>query len=148
MVSTQEQSLSRNLWLELKQNHFLMNTKNLKNKSKKKFCNAIWSLREEAKGGFTSFTDIIEMKTVLDLLREKHLEQRKANLNYLVSNEHSKFYHTINPHLRNSMPKSLESLPWRRMGVLALPVLIPTNGEHFWLLLGHLRLIYAKQMIN
>ena len=39
-------------------------------------------------GGVLSLTDSLDKKTVLDALREKHLEPRKTNMNYLVSNEH------------------------------------------------------------
>ena len=55
-----------------------------------KISNAIRSLTEEAKGGILSLTDKVDIKTVLDILREKNLEPSKANLNYLVIIEHPK----------------------------------------------------------
>ena len=56
----------------------------------RKISNAIRSLTEEAKNGVVSLTDKIDKKTVLDVLREKHPEPCKANLNYLVINEQPK----------------------------------------------------------
>ena len=50
--------------------------------------NDIRSLKEEAKGDVCSLTDEVGMKTVLDVLREKHPEQSKAKLNYPGNNEH------------------------------------------------------------
>ena len=75
-----------------------------------KISNAIRSLTEEAKGGVLSLTDEVDKKTVLDVLREKHPELRKANLNYLVSNEHPKSL-PHNPYLTKLIPQWLESLP-------------------------------------
>ena len=55
-----------------------------KNMSTGKISIAIRSLTEKAKGGVLSLTDKIDEKTVLDVLRKKHPEPCKANLNYLV----------------------------------------------------------------
>ena len=48
-----------------------------------------------AKDNVLSLTDKVDKKTVRDVLPEKHPEQCKANLNYLVSNEYPKslLYH-------------------------------------------------------
>ena len=110
---------------------FLYEYKKFDKQKYKKIFNAIWSLRDEAKGCFISFTDIIEMKTVLDVLREKHLEQRKANLNYLVSNERPKglpYHQSTFEKLNASMvrkpamkthgslgPSGLDSNKWRKL---------------------------------
>ena len=89
------------------------------------------SLTEEAKGGVRSLTAKVDKKTVLDVLREKHSEPCKANLNYLVSNEHPKIYPTIDLFLKNLMRQWLESLQWRRREAMALQVFMPANGEGF-----------------
>ena len=73
--------------------------------------NAIRSLTEDAKSGYISLTHKVDKKTILDVLREKHPEPRKAKMNYLVSNEHPNVNHTVNPYLKNSSPQWLESLP-------------------------------------
>ena len=54
--------------------------------------NGIRSLTEEATGGFLSLTDRVSQNRVFDVLREKHPEPCKLNLNYLVSNEHPKSF--------------------------------------------------------
>ena len=55
-----------------------------------KLSNAIRSLTEEAKAGVLSLTEKVDRKRVLDVLREQHPKPCKANLNYVVSNEHPK----------------------------------------------------------
>ena len=54
--------------------------------------NAIRSLTEEPTVVFLSLTDRVSKNRVFDVLREKHPEPCKLNLNYLVSNEHPKSF--------------------------------------------------------
>ena len=67
------------------------------------------------------------MKTVLDVLREKLGKPSKTNLNHLVSNPKSLTYHqSIFEKLNASMNRKSAM---KTHGVMALPVLMPTNGK-------------------
>ena len=93
-----------------------------------KISNAIRILTEEAKSDVLSLIDKFNMKTDLDVLREKHPKPSKANLNYILSNKHPKissYQQFIFEELNASMV--IKSA----MGVLALPVLMPTNAAGF-----------------
>ena len=99
--------------------------------SKVKISNAIRSLTEEAKAGVLSLTVKVDMKTVLEVLREKPPEPSKASLNYLVSNEHAKslpYHQSIFEKTKASMvrksamkthgihgPSGLDANEWRRL---------------------------------
>ena len=89
---------------------------------------AIRSLTEEAKNGVLSLNDKVDKKTVLDVLREKYPELCKANLNYLVSNEHPKTlpnHQSIFEKLNASMVRKSAMKTHGSHGRM------PTNGEGF-----------------
>ena len=55
-----------------------------------KISHAIRDLRDETNVVVLSLDDKVDKKTVLDVLREKHSELCKANVDYLFSTEHLK----------------------------------------------------------
>ena len=80
---------------------------------------------------FSFLTDIVDIKTVLDVLREKHGEPSETKLNYLVTNDHPKslpYHQSIFEKLNASMngksatmrhgshgPSSLDAKEWPRL---------------------------------
>ena len=111
---------------------FLMNTKNLMNTCQpEKNFKVIPSLTDEGKGGVLSLTDKVDIKTVVDNLRERHPKPNKAILNYLERNEHPKslpYHQSILEKINTSMvrmsamkprgshgPSGVDANEWRRL---------------------------------
>ena len=121
-----------------------MNTKNLKKKEQtREISNTTWSTPEN-KYGVTSKTDKFDDRTVLNIFPDKHPESRKADLSYLVGNEHPEFCHAIVTLQKLNAPQWLEDLPWRLRQGRLLTALMPTNGKGFW----HPSSIFSRSMQN